>query len=108
MAKADSRTAAGEAVGEVGREYVRAARRQAGGGAGTGMAGQAAPLGRRGEGEALRRSLQPRLRTGGVARRLGAGETATGGLVPPVLMASRASGSSGRVCSSSWTNFASR
>ena len=43
MAKADSRTAATEAVREVGRELARAARREVGVGAGTGMASEAAP-----------------------------------------------------------------
>src|SRR6516162_6070997 len=78
MAKADSRTAATEAVREVGRELARAARREVGGGAGTGMADEAAPMGSRGRAAALRRPVQPRLRPRDVARRVGTGETQPG------------------------------
>src|SRR6266511_1694280 len=78
MAKADSRTAAPDAVQEVGREYVRAARGLQGRGAGTGMADEAAPMGSPGRAAAFRRSVQPGLRPRDAARRVGAGETQPG------------------------------
>ena len=76
--KDGSRNAACETLQEVGRECARAVRGRAGRGTGTGMADQAAPLGRRGRGETLWRSLQPRLRSRDAPYRLGAGEAKPG------------------------------
>jgi hypothetical protein len=78
MAKADSRTAAKDAVREVGREYVRTNAGPRGRATGTGMADQAAPMGSPGRAAALRRPVQPDLRPRDAARRVGASETQPG------------------------------